>query len=234
MPPDFLTSEEDRLDRILVSREIALVYCLDLDCGFSQQRCVFAYWPVRVVPLWELNFGDHTEYDNLGVSKTLLQAERSVLGCTGAQSSQLGCTLVTHCTFHMTDFLDSNIFPVHPPDREKGRLLSFSYLLSVAQLNRDIGAGSSSEHWRCLQDLINSNYCRALRNRNLFGHGGCVELLYRAYEGECRLPTKVVYLGTRGHFALLTTLLRYCNKCRGMGLAASVPSLVVPCPKTRK
>src|SRR5215212_5408441 len=168
---------------------------------------------MRVVPLWELNFGDHTEYDNVGFSKTLLQAVRSVLGCTGAQSSQLSCTLVTHSTFHVTDFLDGNIFPVYRPDREKSHLLSFLHLLSVAQLNCDIGAGSSREHWRCLQDLINGNYCRALRDRNL-GHGGCVELLYRTYEGECRLPTKVVYLGTRGHFVLLT-LLRYWNNCRG-------------------
>src|SRR5215203_1065724 len=167
-----------------------------------------------VVPLWELNFGDHTEYDNVGFSKTLLQAERSVLACTSTQGRQLGCLLVIHSPFHVTNFLDGNIFPVYPPGREKCRLLPYFHLLSVAQLNRDIGAGSVSEHWRCLQNLINSNYCRTLRNRNLFGYGGCVELLYRTYEGECRLPTKVIYLGTRGHFSLLT-LLRYWNKCRG-------------------
>src|SRR5215208_247440 len=150
-----------------------------------------------VVPLWELNFGDHTEYDNVGFSKTLLQAERSVLACTSTQGRQLRCLLVIHSTFHVTNFLDGNIFTVYPPGREKCRLLSFFHLLSVAQLNRDIGAGSVSEHWRCLQDRINMHYCRALRNRNLFGHGGCVALLYCTYEGECR------FLGTRGHFSSL-------------------------------
>jgi hypothetical protein len=94
---------------------------------------VFAYWPVRIVPLWELNLGDHTEYDNVRVSKTLLQAVRSVLGCTGAQGSQLSCTLIIHSTFYVTDFLDGNIFTVYPPGREKGRLLSFLHWLRVAQ-----------------------------------------------------------------------------------------------------
>jgi hypothetical protein len=88
---------------------------------------------LRVVPLWELNFGDHTGYDTVRLSKTLLQALRSVLGCTGAQGSQLSCTLIIHSTFHVTDFLDGNILTVYPAGGEKGRLLSFLHLLRVAQ-----------------------------------------------------------------------------------------------------